>query len=89
MRTPHDAVLQTKYNKLISIIEEYHLLDLWEDMVADLDGLDLDISQLCNLAEALLSKNLVLTTEFHLKDRRWKKQYNLMRNVDSVSTMKF
>ena len=68
MRTPHDAVLQTKYNKLISIIEKYDLLDLWEDMVADLDGLD--ISQLCNLAEALLSKNLVLTTEFHLKDKR-------------------
>ena len=66
MRTPHDAVLQTKYNKLISIIEKYDLLDLWEDMVADLDGLD--ISQLCNLAEALLNKNLVLTTEFHLKD---------------------
>ena len=68
MRTPHDAVLQTKYNKLISIIEKYDLLDLWEDMVADLD--DLSISQLCNLAEALLSKNLVLTTEFHLKDKR-------------------
>ena len=66
MRTPHDAVLQTKYNKLISIIEKYNLLDLWEDMVADLDGLD--ISQLCNLAEALLNKNLVLKTEFHLKD---------------------
>ena len=66
MRTPHDAVLQTKYNKIISIIEKYDLLDLWEDMVADLDGLD--ISQLCNLAEALLNKNLVLTTEFHLKD---------------------
>ena len=66
MRTPHDAVLQTKYNKLISIIAKYNLLDLWEDMVADLDGLD--ISQLCNLAEALLNKNLVLTTEFHLKD---------------------
>ena len=66
MRTPHDAVLQTKYNKLISIIEKYDLLELWEDMVADLDGLD--ISQLCNLAEALLNKNLVLTTEFHLKD---------------------
>ena len=45
MRTPHDAVLQTKYNKLISIIEKYDLLDLWEDMVADLDGLELDISQ--------------------------------------------
>ena len=68
MRTPHDAVLQTKYNKLISIIEKYNLLDLWEDMVADLDGLD--ISQLCNLAEALLNKNLVLSTEFHLKDKR-------------------
>ena len=66
MRTPHDAVLQTKYNKLISIIEKYDLLNLWEDMVADLDGLD--ISQLCNLAEALLNKNLVLTTEFNLKD---------------------
>ena len=66
MRTPYDAVLQTKYNKLISIIEKYNLLDLWEDMVADLDGLD--ISQLCNLAEALLNKNLVLKTEFHLKD---------------------
>ena len=66
MRTPHDAVLQTKYNKLISIIEKYDLLNLWEDMVADLDGLD--ISQLCNLAEALLNKNLVLKTEFHLKD---------------------
>ena len=66
MRTPHDAVLQAKYNKLISIIEKYNLLDLWEDMVADLDGLS--ISQLCNLAEALLSKNLVLSTEFHLKD---------------------
>ena len=64
MRTPHDAVLQTKYNKLISIIEKYDLLDLWEDMVADLDGLD--ISQLCNLAEALLNKNLILSTEFHL-----------------------
>ena len=71
MRTPHDAVLQTKYNKLISIIEKYDLLDLWEDMISDLDGLgDLSISQLCNLAEALLSKNLVLTTEFHLKDKR-------------------
>ena len=70
MRTPHDAVLQIKYNKLISIIEKYGLLDLWEDMVTDLDDLELDISQLCNLAEALLSKNLVLTTEFHLKDRR-------------------
>ena len=69
MRTPHDAVLQTKYNKLISIIEKYDLLDLWEDMVADLDGLD--ISQLCNLAEALLNKNLILSTEFHLKDKRW------------------
>ena len=69
MRTPHDAVLRTKYNKLISIIEKYDLLDLWEDMVADLDGLD--ISQLCNLAEALLNKNLVLSTEFHLKDKRW------------------
>ena len=23
------------------------------------------------------------------EDKRWKKQYNLMRNVDSVSTMKF
>ena len=68
MRTPYDAVLQIKYNKLISIIEKYDLLDLWEDMVADLD--DLSISQLCNLAEALLSKNLVLTTEFHLKDKR-------------------
>ena len=68
MRTPHDAVLQTKYNKLISIIEKYDLLDLWEDMVADLDGLS--ISQLCNLAEALLNKNLVLSTEFHLKDKR-------------------
>ena len=69
MRTPHDAVLQTKYNKLISIIEKYDLLDLWEDMITDLDGLDgLDISQLCNLAEALLNKNLVLKTEFHLKD---------------------
>ena len=66
MTTPHDAVLQTKYNKLISIIEKYDLLDLWEDMVADLNGLD--ISQLCNLAEALLNKNLVLSTEFHLKD---------------------
>ena len=66
MRTPHDAVLQTKYNKLISIIKKYDLLNLWEDMVADLDGLD--ISQLCNLAEALLNKNLVLKTEFHLKD---------------------
>ena len=69
MRTPHDAVLQTKYNKLISIIEKYDLLNLWEDMVADLDGLD--ISQLCNLAEALLNKNLVLSTEFHLKDKKW------------------
>ena len=68
MRTPHDAVLQTKYNKLISIIEKYDLLHLWEDMVADLDGLELDIFQLCNLAEALLNKNLVLSTEFHLKD---------------------
>ena len=68
MRTPHDAVLQTKYNKLISIIEKYHLLDLWEDMVADLDGLD--ISQLCNLAEALLNKNLILSTEFHIKDKK-------------------
>ena len=68
MRTPHDAVLQTKYNKLINIIEQYDLLDLWEDMVADLDDLELDISQLCNLAEALLNKNLVLSTEFHLKD---------------------
>ena len=68
MRTPHDAVLQIKYNKLISIIEKYDLLDLWEDMVADLDGLS--ISQLCNLAEALLNKNLVLSTEFHLKDKR-------------------
>ena len=68
MRTPHDAVLQTKYNKLISIIEKYDLLDLWEDMVSDLDGLN--ISQLCNLAEALLNKNLVLSTEFHLKDKR-------------------
>ena len=68
MRTPHNAVLQTKYNKLISIIEKYDLLDLWEDMVADLDGLS--ISQLCNLAEALLNKNLVLSTEFHLKDKR-------------------
>ena len=66
MRTPHDAVLQTKYNKLISIIEKYDLLDLWEDMISDLDGLD--ISQLCNLAEALLNKNLVLKTELHLKD---------------------
>ena len=66
MRTPHDAVLQTKYNKLISIIEKYDLLNLWEDMVADLDGLS--ISQLCNLAEALLNKNLVLKTEPHLKD---------------------
>lgn len=68
MRTPHDAVLHTKHNKLISIIEKYDLLDLWEDMVADLDSLDLDISQLCNLAESLLKKNLVLSTEFHLKD---------------------
>ena len=68
MRTPHDAVLQTKYNKLINIIEQYDLLDLWEDMVADLDDLELDISQLCNLAEALLNKNLVLSTKFHLKD---------------------
>ena len=67
MRTPHDAVLQTKYNKLISIIEKYNLLDLWEDMVADLDGLD--ISQLCNLAEALLNKNLVLKTEFPIAFR--------------------
>ena len=25
MRTPHDAVLQTKYNKLMSIIEKYDL----------------------------------------------------------------
>lgn len=64
MRTPHDAVLQTKYNKLISIIEKYDLLDLWEDTVADLDGYS--ISQLCNLAEALLNKNLVLSTGFHL-----------------------
>ena len=71
MRTPHDAVLQTKYNKLISIIKKYDLLDLWEDMVADLDGLgDLSISQLCNLAEALLNKNLILSSEFHLKDKR-------------------
>ena len=70
MRTPHDAVLQTKYNKLISIIEKYDLLDLWEDMVADLDGLELDISQLCNLAEALLNKNLVLSTKFHIKDKK-------------------
>ena len=68
MRTPHDAVLQTKYNKLIGIIEKYDLLDLWEDMVADLDGLS--ISQLCNLAETLLNKNLVLSTEFHLKDKK-------------------
>ena len=71
MRTPHDAVLQTKYNKLISIIEQYDLLDLWEDMIANLDGLgDLSISQLCNLAEALLNKNLVLSTEFHLNNKR-------------------
>ena len=72
MRTPHDAVLQTKYNKLISIIEQYDLLDLWEDMIANLDGLgDLSISQLCNLAEVLLNKNLVLSTEFHLNNKRW------------------
>ncbi len=71
MRTPHNAVLKTKYNKLISIIEKYDLLDLWEDMISNLDGLgDLSISQLCNLAEALLNKNLVLSTEFHLKDKR-------------------
>ncbi len=68
MRTPHDAALQTKYNKLISIIEKYDLLHLWEDMVVDLD--DLSISQLCNLAEALLNKNLVLSTEYHLKDKK-------------------
>lgn len=68
MKTPHDAVLQTKYNKLISIIEKYDLLHLWEDMVADLDGLS--VSQLCNLAEALLNKNLVLSTEYHLKDKK-------------------
>lgn len=70
MRTPHDAVLHTKYNKLISTIEKYNLLDLWEDMTADLNGLD--ISQLCNLAEALLNKNLVLSTEFHLNDNKHK-----------------
>ena len=71
MRTPHDAVLQTKYNNLISIIEQYDLLNLWEDMIANLDGLgDLSIAQLCNLAEALLNKNLVLSTEFHLKNKR-------------------
>ena len=68
MRTPHDAVLQTKYNNLISIIEQYDLLNLWEDMIANLD--DLSIAQLCNLAEALLNKNLVLSTEFHLKNKR-------------------
>ena len=71
MRTPHDAVLQTKYNKLMSIIEKYDLLDLWEDMVSNLVNYPLDVSQLCNLAEALLNKNLVLSTEFHLKDKIW------------------
>ena len=73
MRTPHDAVLQAKYIKLISIIEKYDLLDLWEDTITGLEdsGIEnLDTSQLCNLAEALLNKNLVLTTEFHLKERK-------------------
>ena len=60
--------LQNENKSLVKTLEKYDLLDLWEDMVADLD--DLSISQLCNLAEALLSKNLVLTTEFHLKDKR-------------------
>ena len=27
--------------------------------------------------------------EYIQRESRWKKQYNLMRNVDSVSTMKF
>ena len=55
MRTPYDAVLQVKYKRLMEFIEKYDLLDLWEDMIADLN--DLDISQLCNLAEALINKN--------------------------------
>lgn len=55
MRTPYDAVLQVKYKRLMEFIEEYDLLDLWEDMVADYD--DLTTTQLINLAEALINKN--------------------------------
>ena len=55
IRTPHDAILQTKYKRLMEFIEKYDLLDLWEDTVADYD--DLTITQLINLAEALINKN--------------------------------
>ena len=71
MRTPHDAVLQTKYNKLISIIEKYGLLDLWEDMISDLDGLgDLSISPFCYFADTLLKKKINLKTKYKLKNIR-------------------
>ena len=55
MRTPYDAVLQVKYKRLMEFIEKYDLLDLWEDTVSDYD--DLTITQLINLAEALINKN--------------------------------
>ena len=55
MRTPYDAVLQVKYKRLMEFIEKHDLLDLWEDTVADYD--DLTITQLINLAEALINKN--------------------------------
>lgn len=55
--TPYDAVVQTKYNRLMKLIEKYNLLDIWEEMVADFN--DLTLGQLCNLAEALLNKNTI------------------------------
>lgn len=58
MRTPYDAVIQAKYNKLMKLIEKYNLLDLWDEMIADES--DLTTLQLCNLAEALINKNTVL-----------------------------
>lgn len=56
--TPYDAAIRAKFLNYMEQIKKYNLLDLWEDMVGDLEGLS-DI-QLCNLAEALLNKNLML-----------------------------
>lgn len=71
MNTPYDAVLKTKYNKLIQLIEKYNLLDLWDDTLEDtremIGNKDLDINQLINLAESLLNKNLKLNLDYHLQ----------------------
>lgn len=58
MATPHDAVIRTKLLHYMEKLERFDLMDLWEDMVGDME--DLDETQLCNLAKALLEKNLGL-----------------------------